>query len=54
MAVHFVFTETINRTVVVNMEVNDEFKEEYEEPSSLEYKTFVKNFTVQVRCVDLL
>lgn len=42
------FPDTVNRSVVVNVVINQEFKDKYEDKNSPEYRDFVGNFTNQV------
>lgn len=44
----FVFAETFNRSVVVNVVIEQEYDENFEDKKSSEYKEFVGNFTIQV------
>ena len=42
------FADTLNRSVVVKVVINEEYKPEYADKKSPEYKEFVGNFTDQV------
>ena len=44
----FVFAEAFNKSVVINVVINQEFNEMYEDKTSSKYKEFVGNFSLQV------
>ena len=44
----FTLTDVVNTTVIVEMVVDQVYKEAYDDNNSPEYKDFVKNFTAQV------
>lgn len=42
------FADTLSRSVVVEVVINEEYKQEYKDTKSTEYKVFVGTFTDKV------